>query len=273
MTKPPPQESGDGRQLPAAPDEIRLTLSSQYLWKFILYGIPAMAVLSVLMTLVKTRSDNFVIVEIADRFILNNEASIPTVLSFLLMLTAAQLAFLAFVSVQKHHKTALNLYWLAAGLILIALAYDEAAQVHETIKAVVMREVFQNHGWIFVAMPVVLTVAVFFVPFLRSLPPRLAKQLIIAIAIFLSGAIVIEGIGGLYNFQMGKDLIYRSITVLEESVELVGISYLNIVLLEHAARQRISLRFCGAEAATLDDRSAPEQDQQADREIRRQDRR
>lgn len=257
----------------AAPDQITLTLSSHYLWHFILYGIPAMAVLSVLMTLVKGRSDNFVIVEIADRFILNNEASIPTVLSFLLMLTASQLAFLAFVSAQKHHKTALNLYWLVAGLILIALAYDEAAQVHESIKAVLLREVFQNHGWIFVAMPVVLTVAVFFVPFLRALPRRLAKQLFVAMAIFLFGAIVIEGIGGLYSFQMGKGLVYNGFMVLEESVELVGISYLNIVLLEHAARQRISLRFCGPDAAAADDGSAPEQDQQADREVRRQDRR
>lgn len=273
MTKPQPQETGDGRQSPEAPDEMKLTLSSQYLWQFILYCIPALAVLSVLMAEVKSRSDSFVIIEIADRFILNNEASIPTVLSFLLMLTASQLAFLAFVSAQKHHKTALNLYWLVAGLILIALAYDEAAQVHESIKAVLFREVFQNHGWIFVAMPVVLTVAVFFVPFLRALPPRLAKQLILAMAIFLSGAIVIEGIGGVYSFQMGKDLIYRCITVLEESVELVGISYLNIVLLEHAARQRISLRFCTADEAAVDDRPAPEHDQQAGRETRRQDRR
>ncbi|WP_170388020.1 hypothetical protein [Ruegeria atlantica] len=220
-----------------------IDLSSRYLRWFCRYGVFILAALSVIMTWVKSESSNRAVIEIADRFILNNETSIPTVISFLLMVTAAQLATLIFIFQRRQQRSWLNLYWLLAALVLILLAYDEIAQVHESIPPPVFREVFLHHGWIFAGISVVSILLVMFVPFLRSLPSPLARKMLTAGAIFLFGAVVIEGVSGLYSTKMSKDFIYDLLTVLEESCELFGICFLNIALLDFIAGHNLVLRF------------------------------
>lgn len=243
-----------------APKEVTFTLSARWLRSFIFYVIPTLAVLSVLMTIVKMRSESTVIVEIADRFIFNVEASLPTVLSFVLMVTASQLCVLIFFSWRAIQRKSLNTYWLVLSVIMIALAYDETAQFHEKLPSPIFGDVLGSHGWIVIGITVLLVLAVLFVPFLLAIPRHLAKRLLLAAAIFLLGAIVIEGIGGLYAFRMGRNFVYRIITVLEESVELVGMSYLNFVLLEHVARQRLVLRFSDGGEKSVDAAQISDQD-------------
>ncbi len=236
-------EANDLQQVLERPGETEFPLSSKYLWLLIYYGIPAMAVISIVMTEVKARSQNTILIEIGDRFILNNELSIPTVLSFLLMVMAAQLAALTFFACQKNKKSALNLNWLLASAALVVMAFDEVAQLHERVPAPVFREYFLDHGWIFAGLMLLGALAIFCIPFMLSLPRYLVKQLFTAFAIFFFGAIVLEGIGGFYATRAGKDAFYYFMTTLEESAELVGITYLNVVLIEYVSKLRLVLRF------------------------------
>lgn len=231
------------RAISGAHSEPRFQLSAKYLWILIVYGIPAMAVLSIIMTEIRSLTDNFIIEEIADRFILNNETSIPTLLSYFLMFTAAQLSILVFLSQQRNQRALFNLYWLLIALFFLVLAYDEVAQIHEKIPPPISKQRFKDHGWVFAGAVVALLLAICFIPFFRRGPKPLAKQLFWGAAIFLFGAIVIEAMSGLYADLVKKDRIYSLITVLEESVELLGIAYLNAVLVEHLGKQRFVLDF------------------------------
>lgn len=227
----------------SALNEPRIQLSAKYLWVLIIFGIPAMAVLSVIMMEIKSLTDNDLIEEIADRFILNNETSFPTLLSYLLMFTASQLSLLVFFTQQKKQRALFNLYWLLIALFFLVLAYDEVAQVHEKIPPPIAKQRFKDHGWVFAGAAVALTLAICFIPFFRKGPQPLVRQLFWGAAIFLSGAIVIEAIGGAYADFVTKDRIYGLIAVLEESVELLGIAYLNAVLVEHLGRLSFVLSF------------------------------
>ncbi|WP_370160921.1 hypothetical protein [Limimaricola soesokkakensis] len=227
-----------------SPKDFDLKFSSHWMRSFIFYGIPSISLLSVCMSFIKGRNDNVAVIEFADRFILNNEASIPTLLSIVLMWMASQLCALNYFYYQKIRKSRLNLYWIASSLFLLAMAYDESAQVHETLRWSVFGDILNGQSWIFVGIPIVGVLGVLFIPFLLSPPRRLKMEIGKGAAIFVLGAIVIEGVGGVYKANLGMDFTYNLLTVLEEATELVGVSYVNLVLLRHAAENRISIDFC-----------------------------
>ncbi|MGR3592011.1 MAG: hypothetical protein ACU0BO_08565 [Limimaricola soesokkakensis] len=240
-------EAPDGGVGNSAPDEktnaSELSFSPRWLRYFIILGIPFLALLSIAMSAVKVRGGSLIVTELADRFILNNEVSLPTLLSIVLMLVASQLCMLNYFYYRKIRKTPLNAYWIFSSLVLLGMAYDESAQIHERLRWSLFGDILNGQSWIFVGVPVVLVLGVLSIPFLMSPPRRLKVELVKGATIFVFGALVIEGMGGLYKASIGMDFVYILISVAEETAELIGISYVNLALLEHAARKGLSVNF------------------------------
>lgn len=220
-----------------------LTVSAARVWSFIVYGIPLLAVLSVVSSLTKENTDSRVIAEIADRFILNRESSIPTILSFILMMFAAQLSLMNYFHYKRRVKSLLNAYWIAVALLFLFLAYDELAQIHENLRSITFGGILADQSWVFVGIPIVVAVGVFMAPFLLAKPRELKVAFVVGGAIFITGAIGFEVLGGVFLASHDNETVYMLITVIEESLELAGLSYVNYALLKHAAQERITVQF------------------------------
>ena len=72
-----------------------------------------------------------------------------------------------------------------------------------------------------------------FLPFLHKLPNKLAIRLLVAGAMFLTGALGFEFVGALMFFTeyaVRGELVYELRRIAEEGFEMLGIAYFNCVL-------------------------------------------
>jgi hypothetical protein len=153
-------------------------------------------------------------------FDLDEENNIPTWFSSFLLLNNAFFLYL-YASVDQLPK---RLHWklLAAGFLLLAL--DEVAGLHESFNTAV------EFNWAIPGAIVVLLVAVFFVPFLLSLPRRLAALMFVSGVLYVSGVIIVE----LLSEDLESDsLIYTMAVALEEGLEMLGAWLFLRILLQH----------------------------------------
>ena len=142
-------------------------------------------------------------------FDLDEENNIPTWFSHFLLLNNAFVLFLIASATPSEKRY----YWWTLALGFLVLSIDEVAGLHETFHSMI------DINWAIPAGGLVAIVAVFFIPFLRSLERRVAILYLISGAIFISGALIIE----LLSEDMeSKSLAYAFATSLEEGLEMAG---------------------------------------------------
>lgn len=173
-------------------------------------------------------------------FSVSSEGKIPTFYSGLTLLFAAGLFGVQWTH-ERHQHSRLRWYWAALAVIFVLLAMDELLSVHEMATNVLrsrlgIEEGWLYHAWVIPAGVVLVVVAVVFVPFLRHLPARTRGLLLVAGAIYLSGAVVLEMAGGAHASANGYDLAYGALATIEEVLEMTGILVLLYVLLDHVER-------------------------------------
>jgi hypothetical protein len=122
----------------------------------------------------------------------------------------------------KRHAGAFTI--LAVGFALISL--DEVAQLHENLGLLFEGEGAFYFGWVKVAIPLVLVLGLAFVPLLRALPSGLAARFVVAGALYVSGAVLMELPLGLWTEAHGTDnLGYSLIDWVEESLEIGALTF------------------------------------------------
>jgi hypothetical protein len=173
-------------------------------------------------------------------FALDRERNLPTWYGTLTMAAASGL--LAILAALSHsHDPRNRLAWSLLAIIFILLSLDEAASFHEALDAV-LRDSFQLSGfltfpWVIIAAPLVLALGVFLIPFLLRLPRRTAVRFFIAGAIFLSGALGLEFIGGYYASIGGWEYLpFKILSAAEECLEITGMTLFVTSLLQHLAK-------------------------------------
>lgn len=127
-------------------------------------------------------------------------------------------------------------WWLlAAGFFYIS--FDEVVGVHEAVDAM-----FENtggvfyYGWVIPAAALVAVLAAFYVPFLRRLPGASRRRFVVAGAIYVTGALLLELPLGLWTEHAGPDnWVYALIDLVEESLELIGVTAFILALVDHLA--------------------------------------
>jgi hypothetical protein len=186
-------------------------------------------------------------------FDVDRENSLPAAYSVFLLLFAAQL--LAFIALLERRRRGLRWYWamLAAGFLY--MAFDEMVALHERLTRPVRELIGGDEfgifyfAWVVPALLLVPVLGLIFLRFLLRLPPRTRRFMALAGSIFVGGALGIELIGGLYAETHGmKNLGYKLLTTVEESLEMAGVIVFIWTLLDYlsATHREPRLRFGSA---------------------------
>lgn len=170
-------------------------------------------------------------------FHLDYEKNIPSLFSYSLWLICA--ALLALNALCAHlHGHAQRWRWTFLVPIALFLALDEAMAIHETmvvpLRQAMKLEGLLHYAWVLPYAGLVLLLGVTYLRFLIQLPTPFARRFITAIAIFLSGALILEMGGGYFAERYGvESLPYGIEIVIEESLEMAGVIYFIDVLLHY----------------------------------------
>ncbi len=128
-------------------------------------------------------------------------------------------------------------------LIFLLLSFDEAACIHEGLGNILSHRLHTSgiftYAWVIPGGIFMLLVCICSMGFLRHLPERTRRDVVIAGAIYVTGTLGWEMAGGWYDSVYGsRNLTYMTLTVREEAFESAGIilfiNSLLIYLKEHA---------------------------------------
>ncbi|WP_111537427.1 hypothetical protein [Palleronia aestuarii] len=160
-------------------------------------------------------------------FWVDQETNIATLFAFSLLAMASLLtSVLAFFKVMTGERW--RFYWVALGAILLFMAYDEAAQVHEKLGPPI-RQLTGASGalyfaWVIPGMIGVLGIAGIYLRMVLSLPAYQRNLILVSGAVFVFGAIGMEMVGSFIFDGIGRYTVaYAIATTLEETFEMLGV--------------------------------------------------
>lgn len=189
----------------------------------------------------------------------DREKNLPSLYSTLTLVLCSLL--LAMIALQKradgdrdrHH-------WTGLAAIFLFLGMDEALSFHEKIdkliKGVVNTTGIFHYAWLLPALAGVVIVLGFYRPFWQRLPQQSRRLALAALATFLSGAVGMEMLAGLYvsYAQQWNRLLWAMMTLIEEGLEMAGVLILIYALLSYMANyaQEVRIRVGDRPALALD---------------------
>ena len=137
--------------------------------------------------------------------------------------------------------------WFVLGMIFIFLGVDEVAQIHETtiantIAALRGKE-SDKTGWFWIYLPVLAAFGLYFIPFLRRLPRRIATLFVLSGSLYIGGAIVMEKFCNWFAKKYGDGLGYLFLDNFSEFMESAGIALFIYTLLLYLATTGEDVRF------------------------------
>jgi hypothetical protein len=180
-----------------------------------------------------------------ERFNVDQETAVPTWFSSLLLLGIAVVAFVLARTDRAEGSTRYR-WWYAAAGVMLALAIDEAAAVHEVTFDVMQRWFGIASGpllfaWVIPAGIAAIVVIGVFLRFFLGLPGEIRLTAGIGTAVFLAGALGMQMVKGALIYDLtpndsGGSLPIDLLSGLEEALELAGAILVLRALLLHLAR-------------------------------------
>lgn len=190
----------------------------------------AVSGLGLTVELVHTRSHADLVERLVAMFSLSYEQNLPTWYASSLLLVCA----LVLVAIGRDARARGRPHaraWLVLGAGFAAMSLDEAAELHENLHGLVDGGDVLYFDWVIPAGVGVLLLAFAFVPFLRALPAPRRRDVLIAAALYLGGALVMELPLGWWTARHGAETAgYALIDWVEESLELAGASWFLLAL-------------------------------------------
>ncbi len=182
-------------------------------------------------------------------FYVDAEQNIPTLYSVLLLFFAAMLlTAIAVLKKKQIDPDASN--WAALAFWLLFMAVDEASSIHEKLTTPVRGLLGDGplgifyYSWVIPGIVVVCMLTLYFLKFHQRLPAKTRAAFLVASAIFISGAIGFELVGGRYTELHGcENLTYSMIATAEESFEMAGVIVFIYALLDYIADHYKEIRF------------------------------
>jgi hypothetical protein len=125
-------------------------------------------------------------------------------------------------------------HWWGVSLGLAYVAFDEAVQLHEHLGGHLELGGILYFDWVIWAARILVVLAAVYLPFVVALPSPLRGRLIVACAIYVGGALVMELPLGWWTDNVGSDDFgYAAIDWVEETMELVGAALALVALVDH----------------------------------------
>lgn len=173
-----------------------------------------------------------------------DEPSVPTWYSTGLLLMASALLFVI-ARAKRMTGDRWRRHWLGLAWVVLYMSVDEITSFHNYLNQLVpdwMAETgpfsgawIARHLWLIPGTILVLVVAAVFLRFVVRLPPVTRNLFLLAGATFVAGSIGGEAIEGWFAARYGGGILTASTTLLEETLELVGVVILIYALLRHLA--------------------------------------
>jgi len=182
-------------------------------------------------------------------FSMSYEGNVPTFYSAVILSLAAVLLGFSGIAAKKAQEKFVAHWWiLALGFTYIAI--DEVFSIHEMAGGFLKLSGVLYFSWVVPAAFVVLVVGLSYLRFLQHLPRRTAFRFLIAGAMYVGGAVVMELPLGFWTEKHGShNLGYGLIDAVEESLEMLAINLFNLWLVDHLASKNVTLRFSPSEPA------------------------
>jgi hypothetical protein len=208
-----------------------LVIDPAKLLRLLVVIVAALVVLSILTQAMLYLPDFMLRDLAADMFDVDNEQSIPTLFSALLLVSGG---FLSFVIALLRRKAGgdYGRHWTALSLLLIYAGIDEFVEIHER-SLLLLRRWWDIDGglffyaWVIPALVFVSVFALAFVRFLKNLPSPTRRWMFLGAAAMVGGAIGVEMVEGIYAAAQGQEsTAYRILSTAEETFEMLGAALL-----------------------------------------------
>ncbi|XBH22180.1 hypothetical protein V5R04_02835 [Jonesiaceae bacterium BS-20] len=189
---------------------------------------------------------------IARIFNMDEEASLPTWFSQIVLLAAAITAFVI-GHVRRSQSLKDVVHWYVISVLLLYMSIDEGSSIHEGASGILdglfdFESTWLTYSWVLAGLLAALVVVLAFFKFWLRLPPKTRWFLFAAAVIFMLGAVGFEAIGSyvLNNSAEGAEL--RLIVVCEEVLELTGTSLVLYAGLDylHSLTDLVQVQIVGA---------------------------
>jgi hypothetical protein len=162
-------------------------------------------------------------------FSLSYEANLPTYFSAAVLLACSFAAGVIAVS-----RPPLRWHWWGMSTVAGWIALDEAVELHEHLGGQFGTGDVLYFDWVIPATIIVLALALLYVPFVRALAAPTRMRLVVAAAIYIGGALMMELPLGWWTESHGMDgLGYALIDWVEETMEMVGAVLAFVALVRH----------------------------------------
>ena len=164
-------------------------------------------------------------------FNVDSENNLPTWFSSMQLLGAALLLYGNYVVARSCAEPG-AIAWLGLAVVFLGLSADEVAGLHETLNHLTRGE-WTTYGMGFVAV-----VALLWGPWFWRLPWSMQLQCSAAAALFLGGAIGMERYSAWYaQFNLLDSVEYRRETIVEEALEMFGVTLFIYAIAAHLERR------------------------------------
>ena len=175
-------------------------------------------------------------------FDFNTETNIPTFFSSILLLICGVL--LLCIVIFKKNQQAPYIAWLGLALIFFFLSIDEFSSIHEKFTHPTREFLGSSqkgllyYAWVIPYGIALISLAILYVKFLKSLPPKILKLFLLSGFVFLLGAIGFEMIGGKHVEIHGEENVLAAIYYsIEELLEMLGATLFAYSLLYYIITQ------------------------------------
>lgn len=205
--------------------------------RVLLIAVAGLTLMHTLALIAYFQIDDPMVFRFTQWFDLDIEYNLPSWYSALAIFASA-LLFLVIAVSRESRLDYVKLCWFGLGLIFLFLSADEAFQLHEALGDKVETQVVATglfyFPWVIPYLSLLVLLAAFYVRFLFLLPRKTAKRLVLAAALFLTGAVVFDMLGGREAELNGYDSItYCVLYTIEEVLEMLGILVLIHTLLAY----------------------------------------
>lgn len=218
---------------------VQFSPSIKRIQKVLLGIVACLGFLSVPMQLAeyRLRSISWSISDLARRFTVDSEGSVPAWYSSILLLTAAVLLAVV-ATVAFHQRDRWWKHWTALSTLFCLMSLDEAASFHESLILPLQKHFGANglffFAWVIPGVFFVAAVGLAFLKFVINLEPRTRNRFIAAGSLFVGGALGMEFVGGAFMDAFGEEhILYILAAAIEETCEMLGVTLFIIAILKH----------------------------------------
>ena len=164
-------------------------------------------------------------------FDLTYELNFPAVFSTLLLMASAYLFFRISRQYRVSGDRKSTFYWASLAVVFVYLASDEFFALHERLKHLTFLFLSEDEivfsAWVYVGIVLIPLVVMLYWPFFRSLSAHYRKAFFLSALMYLGAVLGFEIIASFYgHVNSVNSPIYFLFTTIEETLEMIGLSYL-----------------------------------------------